>query len=178
MCFQCVDGFIYSLLYPPVTMYDVLLPTQPRASSKLSVKSHLEWWVVGMVLPLMLGALGQSPHVVTLGWTAPFIVALAPRRVLQLNVTLLFHLSVERGNFCMTLRRANSVTFETVVLVKCHKCNIRCHSAVHAYVPPAARPLSPTHMDIWRGLTRTWSEHTSTLLQCFTQQHPFPLLST
>lgn len=42
------------------------IPTQPRANSDMSAKSHLKYWVVP-VLPLMLDAHGQSPHVVTVG---------------------------------------------------------------------------------------------------------------
>lgn len=158
------------LLYTVHTCNNVLCtPTQPRANTEMSVKSHFKWGIVLTVLPLMLDAHGPSPHVVTLGWAISiYSCSCAAERVLQRHMTLLFHFSVEQENFCMTSTEQNNVTSETSVWDKCHKCNINCHIAVHAHVlspsplttgylltlnPPSA------NMNCWQGLIRTQSVH-------------------
>lgn len=77
-CFQCVNGFIYSILYTPVTMYYVLQHSQgPTLTCQRRViwNAGLSW----RCCPWLLDAHGQSPHVVAPG-PFPFIAALAPRR--------------------------------------------------------------------------------------------------
>lgn len=65
------------LFYTVHTCNNVLCSwTKPRAISELSAKIRLKWGVVLTVLPLMLDAHGQSPHVVSAGCAVPFIAAL------------------------------------------------------------------------------------------------------
>lgn len=137
MCFQCVNGFIYSILYTRITMYCVLQHSQgPTLSCQRRViwNVELSWWCCPWCLTLTV-----SLHiVVTLGW-AVSIYSCSLRcaeRVLQRHMTLLFRFLVEQQNFCMTSTEQNNVTSEISVWDKCHKCNINCHIAVHPCVPP------------------------------------------
>ncbi len=139
MCFQCVNGFIYSILYTPVSMYYVLQHSQ---GPTLNCQRRVIWnegfscrccpWCLMLMVSL---------HTLWL-WAEPFTAALAPRkRVLQCHMTLLFHFLAEQENFCMTSTEQNNVTSETSVWDKCHKCNINCHIAVYARVLSPSPPF-------------------------------------
>lgn len=172
MCSQCVNGFIYSILYTCVTMYYVLQHSQgPTVSCQRRViwNAGSSWRCCPRCSMLMV-----SLHMLWLrGWAVSiYSCSRAAERVLQRRLTLLFHFLAERENFSMTSTEQNNVTSETSVWDKCHKCNINCHIAVHARVLPPPPSLPPFHpgyqltlnppsakMDCWQGLIGTWSLH-------------------
>lgn len=172
MCFQCVNGFIYSILYTPVTMYYVL-QLQPRANSELSAKSHLKWWAILMVLPLMFDAHGQSPHVVTLGWAVPFIAAVrTAERVLQHRMTLLFHFLVEQGNFLYDFHWGKNNVNVRDIEVFGISVTSATSTVILLFMPVCCINQPPTHLgyqltfnppsaktDCWQGPIRTRSPH-------------------
>lgn len=144
MCFQCVNGFIYSILYTPVTVYMYSNTTKGQL------------WIVSEESFEMMGCPDGFALDVSCSWSvstccdsglscsiysccsycgegasAPYDIAVS-----LLNGAL--------GNFFVWLPLSKTMLHQRhrSVWDKCHKCNINCHIAIHACVlsQPTAHP--------------------------------------
>lgn len=123
MCFRCVNGFIYSILYTPVTMYYVLPCSQEPVvnteesfevkgcSDGAALDARCSWSVSTCCDSLLSCSIFSCSRTAEEGASAPYDIAVS-----------LF--SGAERTFCMTATEHNNVTSQTSVWDKCHKCNI------------------------------------------------------
>ena len=161
MCFQCVNGLIYSILYTHIAMYYVLQHSQ---GPTLSCQQRVIWNVdLSWRCCPWRSMLTVSVHILGL-WAEPFPSTAAHelgKRVISAIRHQCFCLVVERRNFCMNSTEQNNVKCKTSVWDQCLKCNTNCRTAVN---PPRALALPPRistdtrcSLDCWQGLIGTWS---------------------